>query len=73
VDAIPEMPTKNTNNTEKFQAYLSSYTVNGFFTSITEVMNLTDWYNETTCGTWDILLPGISDAYGSDTTVGVFG
>lgn len=71
-DTVPDMPLKDLSHPEKFQLWLSSYTVNGFFHSLTEVLDLKVWLraNETdgkiTCDTLKVLLPGIVEYYGAN-------
>lgn len=40
---IPSMPLKDTSHPEMFQNFISSYTINGFFNSLTEVMDVKGW------------------------------
>jgi len=72
------MPSKDTSRPEKFQNWLSSYTVNSFFNSFTEVLDPSIWIradkikNAITCGKLNTLLPGIAEAYGANQPVDVW-
>lgn len=69
------MPLKDHDRPDKFQNWLSSYTINGFLESITEAANLglnaPSTLTGMTCGKVSALLPGISEAYGADTPVDI--
>jgi len=41
--AIPDMPYHMSTHIEKFQTYLSSYTIDSFFSSILEVEGIKGW------------------------------
>ena len=64
----PVMPLKNPDHDEKLQFELSSFTINSFFSSLTEVADVAFWARDTgvTCSSLNKLLPGISDYYGAD-------
>lgn len=70
------MPFKSADHPEKFQNYLSSYSINSIFHSLTEVYPCDFWMNSTltnmTAGQLNVLLPGISDHYGANAPVNVF-
>jgi hypothetical protein len=71
---IPVMPVYDTSRPEKFQAYVSAYSVDSFLSSWSEVGSIDFWFNATevpanatanlTTTTLNILMPGIADAYG---------
>lgn len=69
------MPLKDHDRPDKFQNWLSSYTINSFLESITEAANLhlnaPSTLTGMTCGKVSALLPGISEAYGADTPVDI--
>ena len=79
---IPDMPYDDQSRPEKYQAFLSSYAIDGFFNSFIEVVGIHAWFNSTevpaaapmslTTSTVDILLPGIKDYYGADLPVDVY-
>ena len=79
--AIPDMPAYNATRTEKYQAYVSSYSIDGFFSSLIEVNQgihgyvtsemLPEKLPTLTTGLLEVLLPGISDYYGPDQLVDV--
>ena len=78
---IPELPYHDTTRAEQYQAYVSAYSIDGFFNSFIEVVGMKGWVNATeipagvpltlNTGTINILLPGISDYYGSSQPVDV--
>lgn len=75
----PDMPYHDSTRSEQYQAFLSSYSIDGFFSSAIEVVGIRGWFNSTevpatvpmslTTSTVDILLPGIKDHYGADLPV----
>jgi len=77
-DALPNMPYKDTSRPEKFQNWLSSFTVNSFFNSLTEVADPSIWIradktnDAVTCSKLNALLPGIAEAYGADQPVDIW-
>lgn len=76
-DIIPQMPLHSTQHLEKFQTYLSSYVVNGFCHSLTEVMDIHGWIRSAeldgiiTTTTLDVLLPGMIAKYGAGVPVDI--
>lgn len=67
------MPNKDTAHPEKFQAMLSSFTINSFLHSVTEVMDLEFWLrDDVTCSQLNTLLPGIAEYYGADQKVDIY-
>lgn len=77
-DAIPPMPLHSTDHLDKFQTYISSYVINGFCGSLTEVMEIKGWVRSAaindavTTTTLNVLLPGIMSAYGAGQPVDTF-
>jgi len=79
---IPELPGHNTTRNQKFQAYVSSYSIDSFFQSWVEVGTVAAWFNasyipandtvQLTTGALDELLPGIADYYGADLPVNIY-
>ena len=77
----PDMPYYDSTRSEKYQAFLSSYTIDGFFSSFLEVEGIHGFVNSTmipssvpfalTTTTVNLLLPGISKHYGADVPVDV--
>ena len=78
----PDMPYYDSSRAEQYQAFVSSYSIDGFFNSLIEVEGgLHGWYNSTmvpsfvpfslTTDTVNTLLPGIVKTYGSDLPVDV--
>lgn len=77
----PDMPYYDSTRPEQYQAFLSSYTIDAFFSSFLEVEGIHAWVNSTeipsgvplglTTSSLDILLPGLSDHYGADLPVDV--
>lgn len=67
---------KDTHKKEKFQNWISSFTVNSLFHTITEVTDVQGWINAdvsgATTGSLNSLLPGIADHYGAEQPVDVF-
>lgn len=76
--AVPEaMTLKDSSKPERFQNWLSAYTINSFMSSLTEVLKL-DFVvkseqigDKLTCGKLVALLPGIATTYGADQPVDV--
>jgi len=79
--AIPDMPYYDSTKSEKYQAYVSAYSIDGFFNSLIEVVGIHGWVNSTSVpasipvqlntDTVDLLLPGIKKHYGSGVPVDV--
>lgn len=73
---VPEAMTyKDSAKPEKFQNWLSAYTINSFLNSLTEVIKL-DFVVKAetiklTCGELVAVLPGIAQTYGADSPVDV--
>ena len=80
--AIPDMPYYDSNRSELYQAYVSAYSIDGFFSSLVETIGVNGWANNTmipeevpvglTTTTLNVLLPGISHHYGADLPVDIF-
>jgi len=73
---IPDMPYYDVTRPEQYQAFVSAYSIDGFFSSLIEVKGIHGWVNNTevaplTTDTVNILLPGIVDFYGSGLPVDV--
>ena len=78
---IPSMPYYDSDRSEKYQAFVSAYSIDGFFSSMIEVVGIHAWVNSTFAAqfvelpmdtdTVNILLPGIVDVYGSGRPVDV--
>jgi len=73
---IPDMPYYDSTHPEQYQAYVSAYSIDGFFSSLIEVEGIRGWVNETevsilTTDKLNILLPGIVKTYGSGLPVDV--
>ena len=72
------MPMKSALHPEQIQIFLSSYTINSFLHSITEVYEVKAWVRADKVGDmitcWQIepLLPGLSAYYGEDQPVDIF-
>lgn len=72
--AIPEMPYHMTEHIEKYQAYVSSYSIDAFMSSWLEVAAIRGWFNAADIPDWspfslttttvNSLLPGIMSYYG---------
>jgi len=45
--AIPELPYKDASKTQAYQAFVSSYAIDGFTDSLVEVMDIEGWFNAT--------------------------
>lgn len=66
---VPDMPYYDSSQAEKYQAYVSAYSIDGFFNSLIEVEGLHGWFNSTMMPEWapvdlttatiNLLLPGI--------------
>lgn len=79
--AIPDMPYYNSTRPEKYQAYVSAYSMDGFFQSLISVVGIHGFVNSTmipasvplnlTTDTVNLLLPGIVKQYGSGLPVDV--
>jgi len=74
---VPDMPYYNATHPEQYQAYVSSYTIDSFFSSLIEVEGIHGWVNETevsilTTDHLNILLPGIVAYYGAGVPVDVY-
>jgi len=73
----PGMTYKDTSRPEKFQNWLSAYTINSMFNSVTEVAPLqgmlkSQMLGNLNCGELITLLPGLPSTYGADQPVDVF-
>jgi len=78
---IPDMPYYNSSLPQQYQAYVSSYSIDGFFSSLIEVVGIHGWVNATevpakspfqlTTDMVNKLLPGIVSHYGSGLPVDV--
>ena len=79
--AIPDMPYHLTSHIEKYQAYVSSYSIDAFWSSWLEVATIKGWFNESDLPDWapfdlttttlNALLPGIMSYYGAGQPVDV--
>ena len=79
--AIPDMPYYDSSRPEQYQAYVSAYSIDAFFSSLIEVVGIHGWVNATevpaqspfklTTDTVNLLLPGIVKTYGSGVPVDV--
>ena len=75
------MPSKDTSEPAKLQAYVSTWALDGFFASGLDVYPLSAWYNSTdvtnsslpkiTTDELAAAMPGIVDAYGSGVPVNI--
>ncbi len=82
LDVIPDLPYHLSTNIEKFQTYISSYTINSFFSSFLEVAGIKGWIRsasipekvplQLTTTTLNVLLPGIMSYYGAGQPVDVY-
>lgn len=73
--AVPVMPYYDSSKPDKYQAYVSAYSIDGFFNSFIEVFGINGWVNSTSVpseipvklntDTVNILLPGMSKHYGT--------
>lgn len=77
LDLIPaDMPYHSFDHIDKFQTYISSYVINGFCGSLTEVMEIKGWVHSAQTGLTttliNALLPGIISYYGAGRPVDVF-
>jgi len=78
---IPEMPTWDETRPQQFQAYVSSYSIDSFFSSWVEVGDIATWLNATmvpanstvqlTTSSLNELLPGIEDYYGPNVPMNI--
>lgn len=75
------MPYKDFEKTQSFQAFVSTYDMDGFFSSLISVFDLSLWIkasyipvtpNPLNTSTLNQLMPGISDYYGPGLPVDVF-
>ena len=74
---IPDLPYHDTSKPSQYQAYVSAYSIDGFFSSIIEVIGAHGWVKNSelptlTTTNLNILLPGISDHYGADQPMDVY-
>lgn len=79
--AIPNMPYHDIYKSQKYQAFVSAYSIDGFFGSFLEVVGINGKVDQSilppeaaaflTTGTINLLLPGIADYYGSEQPVEV--
>lgn len=73
-----DMPYHSSAHLEKFQTFLSAYTIDGFFGSLLEVQDITGWSRydagpkDVTTTSLDALLPGIVQYYGAGRPVDTF-
>lgn len=78
---VPDMPYYDSTHAELYQAFVSSYAIDGFFNSLIEVVGIHSWVNSTDVPAFipvplvtdslEILLPGIVATYGSGQPVDV--
>ena len=78
---IPEMPYHMTEHIEKYQAYVSSYSIDAFWSSWLEVAAVKGWFNaedlpekapfNMTTTTFNAFLPGIMSYYGPGQPVDI--
>jgi hypothetical protein len=78
---IPDLPYHSSAHIEKYQAYVSSYTIDSFFSSWLEVGTIKGWFNEADLPAWapfdmttttlNAFLPGIMSYYGAGRPVDV--
>lgn len=81
VVSIPDMPYHMTTHIEKYQAYVSSYSIDAFMSSFLEVAAIKGWVNnadlpekvpfDMTTTTLNAFLPGIMSYYGAGLPVDV--
>jgi hypothetical protein len=79
---IPVMPTFESSRGQQFQAYVSAYSIDSFFSSWIEVGTVAAWFNSTeipansttqlTTSTVNTLLPGIESYYGADVPMDIY-
>lgn len=79
---IPTMPMWNSTKSEKFQSYISSYSIDSLFQSWIEVGEIEAWFYasyipasssvQLTTTTLNGLLPGIEAYYGPNVPVDIF-
>ena len=75
--AIPDLPYHSDSHIEKFQTFISSYTIDSFFGSILDVAGISGWVRSgmtplpLTTTTVNSLLPGIMQYYGAGQPVDV--
>jgi hypothetical protein len=75
------MPTWDETRPQQFQAYVSSYSIDSFFSSWVEVGDIATWLNATmvpanstvqlTTSSLNELLPGIEDYYGPNVPMNI--
>lgn len=75
--AIPTVPLYDASKSQLVQAHFSTYSIDSFFTSLTDVFNMQGWVNATevpelTTDLLNLMLPGIKDYYGAGVPVNVF-
>ena len=78
---IPDMPYYDSTRSEKYQAFVSAYSIDGFFSSLLEVEGIHGWFNSTMVPDWspvtlttdtiNLLMPGIVSHYGAGLPVDV--
>ena len=72
------MPFKDEEMPDKIQSFLSTWTINSMLNTMTEVMEWKFWLranltrDKITCSMVEVLLPGISEAYGPDRPLDIF-
>lgn len=79
---IPDMPVHLDDHTQEFQAFVSAYTIDTFFSSWLEVGAIEGWVNSTvipagspfqlTTSGCNFFLPGIEAYYGADLPLDIF-
>ena len=79
---IPVMPTFDTSRGQQFQAYVSSYSIDSFFSSWIEVGTVAAWFNSTeipassstqlTTSSVNTLMPGIESYYGQNVPMDIY-
>lgn len=74
---VPDsMPSHTSDHLDKFQTFLSAYTINSFCHSLTEVMDVKGWARasktQMTTTKVNALLPGIMSYYGAGQPVDIF-
>lgn len=79
---IPEMPTYDTSKNQQFQAYVSSYSIDSFFSSLVEVGTIAAWFNSTMIpagsptqldtSSVNNIMPGIEAYYGPNLPMDIY-
>ena len=79
--AIPDMPYYNSSHPEQYQAFVSAYSIDGFFSSLIEAIGIHGWVNSTeipssvpmglNTESVNLILPGIQKYYGDVLPVDV--